>query len=61
MADNIKIGLVLTQPQFIYIKSEAERQGISQAELIRRMLGEARAGFNAPEHRIVGRLPRSRG
>jgi hypothetical protein len=61
MAENIRIGLVLTRPQFDYIKLEAEREGISQAEYIRRTIGEARPGFNAPEHKILGRLPRDRG
>lgn len=57
MAGNVKVSLVLTQPQHEYFKAESERLGISIAELMRRLWGEARPGLNDPVRAINARLP----
>ena len=59
MTKNVKTSLVFSGPQFHYLKCEAERQGISIAEVIRKAISEARPGFSAPEHKVKNRLPHS--
>ncbi len=37
-----KMSVAMTQPQLAYLKSEAERQGISVGELLRRIIDQYR-------------------
>ena len=54
---NVKTSLVFSPPQFRYLKSEAERQGVSLAQVIREVIAEARPGFNDPAHNVITKLP----
>ena len=42
------LNVAVTKSQFGYLTGEAARQNISLSELVRRLLGEARPGFNDP-------------
>lgn len=61
MTTNVKTSLVFSAPQFDYLKSESDERGISVAQLIRELIGEARPGFDAPERKVRTRLVSDRG
>jgi len=53
-----KRSVVFSNPQRIYLECESKRLGISVGELIRRIIDEARSGFNNPDWSIKGRIPK---
>jgi hypothetical protein len=58
---NVHTSLVFSPPQIAYLRSESDRLSISVAELIRRLVDEARPGFDAPERKVRTRLVSLRG
>jgi len=50
---NNRRSIVLTDPQKFFLQAEAERLGISVADLIRRIIDEHRAAKETPARRRV--------
>ena len=44
MATTVRQSVTLTEPQFAFLKSEAERLGITVSDLIRRIVDQYREG-----------------
>lgn len=58
---SIKACITFSPEQWRYLQAEAERQGVTASEVVRRCIGKSTPGFNDPAWRIIPRISVTRG